>query len=92
MTASAADLDGLRDAIDELKPGKASKFDDSELQLLWKEKYRDTSDIIAANAQSLRAIGLPSGLVDHLKPEQGEAVISFAASELMFGVKDRLTM
>ena len=69
MQATADDFLGLRHAINRLRPGKASKFDD--LQLLWRHKYRSEDDIVVATPESLRAIGRPHALVDHLRLEQG---------------------
>ena len=72
MPATADELLGIRHAINRLRPGKANKFDDDDLQLLWHHKCRAEDDIVVATPESLRAIGLPHALVDHLRLEQGK--------------------
>ena len=85
MQATANELMGLRHAIHRLRPGIASKFDDDDLQLLWRHKYRAEDDIVVATPESLRATGLPHALVDHLRLARGTQI-------QLGGSKDCLTM
>ncbi|GFR41594.1 hypothetical protein Agub_g2317 [Astrephomene gubernaculifera] len=50
-----------------------TRFEDTDLDILWHNRYRDVRGLQDATREGLKAAGLPYGLIDHILKRQGAA-------------------